>query len=419
MTAECRGEGGRHAGIRQKSRDVIDAVARGPCRACRRSRWACSRSLRSEAAFFGTLIMTYVYFLRQTTHGEPNPSQVFRLPMVLAASACLFSSSATIYAAEKALRRDGLQAFLGWWGLTIVLGVLFLLGTMLEWNDLIGRWGLTISRNLFGTTYFTLVGFHALHVTIGVIVMSIVFGLAWRRQITAAGRDRRGSRLLVLALRGWLSGRWFLPWCISWDVETERSETVRMTSSIDEPVDRPGRDTCQALESVEMPQATAWPIVLALGITLLGAGLVTSLALSVVGRCCSSSAWVAGSGNCYLVGGTGTTHGRAGAPSPARRREAGHCRPAPTRHGGLSVPAPREDPSDLRRGQGGYRGRPGDAHPGAGLRADQRPWPLVPRSICWRGWSYRESAARPRLSSSNSHVGIDDPGDLAFTPLSR
>jgi cytochrome c oxidase subunit 3/cytochrome o ubiquinol oxidase subunit 3 len=140
--------------------------------------------LVSEAAFFGTLIMSYVYFLRQTIHGEPNPSQVFRLPMVLAASACLFSSSATIHAAGKSLRRNAQQAFLRWWGFTIVLGVLFLTGTMLEWSDLIGRWGLTISRNLFGTTYFTLVGFHALHVTVGLIVMTIVFGLAWRHQVT-------------------------------------------------------------------------------------------------------------------------------------------------------------------------------------------------------------------------------------------
>jgi cytochrome c oxidase subunit 3/cytochrome o ubiquinol oxidase subunit 3 len=140
--------------------------------------------LGSEAAFFGTLIMAYVYFLRQTTHGDPNPSQVFRLPMVLAASACLFSSSATIYMAEKSLRRSLRQAFLGWWGLTIVLGILFLLGTVFEWSNLIGRSGLTISRNLFGSTYFTLVGFHALHVTIGVLVMGIVFGMAWRRQIS-------------------------------------------------------------------------------------------------------------------------------------------------------------------------------------------------------------------------------------------
>src|ERR1700722_16831777 len=150
--------------------------------------------LGSEAAFFGTLIMTYVYFLNQPTHGEPNPRQVFRVPMVLAASACLLSSSATIYAAEKALRRNGMQAFLGWWGLTIVLAVLFLLGTMLEWTDLVNRWGLTISRNLFGTTYFTLVGFHALHVTIGVLVMSIVFGLACCRQITA--RNENGVQVV-------------------------------------------------------------------------------------------------------------------------------------------------------------------------------------------------------------------------------
>ena len=140
--------------------------------------------IASEAAFFGTLIMTYIYFLRQTTQGVPNPSEVFRLPMVLAASACLFSSSGTIHLAEKAMRRGAMRLFLRWWGLTIVLGVLFLLGTMLEWNELINKWGLTISRNMFGTTYFTLVGFHALHVTIGVIMMSVVFGLAWRRQIT-------------------------------------------------------------------------------------------------------------------------------------------------------------------------------------------------------------------------------------------
>lgn len=150
--------------------------------------------LASEAAFFGTLIMTYIYFLRQTMHGEPNPSQVFRLPLVLAASACLFSSSATIHMADKALRRDARRAFLGWWGLTIALGVLFLLGTMIEWNDLIGKWGLTVSRNLFGTTYFTLVGFHALHVTIGVVAMSIVFGLAWRERI--AERDGTGVEVV-------------------------------------------------------------------------------------------------------------------------------------------------------------------------------------------------------------------------------
>lgn len=142
--------------------------------------------LVSEVAFFGTLIMAYVYFLRQAAQSEPNPSQVFywpRLWVTVFFSACLFSSSLTIHLAGKAIRLSQ-PRFLAWWGLTIVLGILFLIGTGLEWRELIRKWGLTIDRNMFGTTYFTLVGFHALHVTVGVIVMSIVLGLAWRRQIT-------------------------------------------------------------------------------------------------------------------------------------------------------------------------------------------------------------------------------------------
>jgi cytochrome c oxidase subunit 3 len=144
--------------------------------------------LFSEASFFGTLIMAYVFFLSQTTAGNPKPSEVFHLPLVLAASACLFSSSATIHLAERALGRNRHRTFLRWWGLTIILGVLFLLGTMWEWSDLIGTWGLSISRNMFGTTYFTLVGFHALHVSIGLIVMSIILGLGLKNQITAKNK---------------------------------------------------------------------------------------------------------------------------------------------------------------------------------------------------------------------------------------
>ena len=178
--------------------------------------------LASEAAFFGTLIDGLSLFLAPDhPRGRRIPSQVFRLPMVLAASACLFSSSATIHVAEKALRRNARRAFLGWWGLTIVLGVLFLLGTMLEWNELICRWGLTISRNLFGTTYFTLVGFHALardH---------------WRdrdehrvRPGAGGGRSRSGTGPAWRSSPGtgtsWMvSGRWSLPWCMWWDAGSE------------------------------------------------------------------------------------------------------------------------------------------------------------------------------------------------------
>jgi cytochrome c oxidase subunit 3/cytochrome o ubiquinol oxidase subunit 3 len=139
--------------------------------------------LVTEAAFFSTLIMAYVIFLRQTQASDPSPKDVFYLPLVIASTLCLLSSSLTIHFADQALRRGARGAFLGLWGATIALGILFLAGTATEWRDLIFKYNLTISRNMFGTTYFTLVGFHAAHVTVGVLVMSVVLGLAWRRHI--------------------------------------------------------------------------------------------------------------------------------------------------------------------------------------------------------------------------------------------
>jgi cytochrome c oxidase subunit 3/cytochrome o ubiquinol oxidase subunit 3 len=97
----------------------------------------------------------------------------------------LLSSSATIHFAERALRRRGEGGFRLWWTATIMLGIVFLAGTAYEWRDLIAH-GLTMQRNLFGTTYYTLVGFHGAHVTAGVIAMLIMLALALRGQVTAA-----------------------------------------------------------------------------------------------------------------------------------------------------------------------------------------------------------------------------------------
>src|SRR4051794_30835290 len=114
--------------------------------------------LTSEVAFFGTLIVTYAFYLGQIRSGDPNPAQVFSWPVVLIGTACLLTSSGTVHLAEGALRRGSRGPFLGFWLLTILLGVGFLCATAFEWTDLIGKHGLTIDRNLFGTCYFTLVG---------------------------------------------------------------------------------------------------------------------------------------------------------------------------------------------------------------------------------------------------------------------
>ena len=86
--------------------------------------------------------------------------------------------------------RDYTRLFLGLWLLTIALGGLFLYGTATEWHRLIYEHGLTISTNLFGTTYYSLVGLHAFHVTAGLIMLSLVaiFGFIGHMGVGQSGR---------------------------------------------------------------------------------------------------------------------------------------------------------------------------------------------------------------------------------------
>src|SRR5262249_34693211 len=105
-------------------------------------------------------------------------------------------SSLSMHYASKSLRLGKSSVFLGLWLLTIILGGLFMYGTAQEWHRLIYNYGLTISTNLFGTTYYSLVGLHAFHVTAGLVMLlvTLLFGLAGR-----IGADQSG-RVDVLAL---------------------------------------------------------------------------------------------------------------------------------------------------------------------------------------------------------------------------
>jgi len=153
------------------------------------AQWGMICFLASEAAFFCTLITAYLTFLLGKDTTGPTPAEVlapiYTFPLVLWTTLCLLSSSGTIHLAENALRQGKQSAFCLWWGLTILLGVVFLGGTAIEWRELIVEHHLTISRNLFGTSYYTLVGFHGLHVTGGVIAMSVVLGMGLRNEVTA------------------------------------------------------------------------------------------------------------------------------------------------------------------------------------------------------------------------------------------
>jgi cytochrome c oxidase subunit III len=133
----------------------------------------------AESAIFTIFVVAYLFYVGKSLSG-PTPGEVLETPIFY--TICLLSSSLTIHLAGKLLERGRRGAFLLLWLLTIVLGALFLYGTGQEWHCLIYERGLTISTNLFGTTYYSLVGLHAFHVTAGLTMLTIVllFGLAGR-----------------------------------------------------------------------------------------------------------------------------------------------------------------------------------------------------------------------------------------------
>ena len=133
----------------------------------------------AESAIFTIFVVAYLFYVGKSLSG-PTPREVLETPIFY--TVCLLSSSLTVHFAGKLLERGRRGAFLLLWVLTIVLGALFLYGTGQEWHRLIYEHGLTISTNVFGTTYYSLVGLHAFHVTAGLIMLSIVlfFGLAGR-----------------------------------------------------------------------------------------------------------------------------------------------------------------------------------------------------------------------------------------------
>jgi len=132
--------------------------------------------ITTEAALFTIFVVAYLFYIGKSLTG-PYPKDVLELPIW--ATICLLSSSITVALAEHALKHGRSGAFKLWLALTILLGGEFLRQTGIEWYQLIEHDHLTITTNLFGTTFYSLVGLHASHVTIGLILLllSLVIGL--------------------------------------------------------------------------------------------------------------------------------------------------------------------------------------------------------------------------------------------------
>ena len=131
--------------------------------------------IAGEAAIFTIFVVAYIFYIGKSLSG-PMPRQVLEIPIIT--TICLLSSSLTIHFAVRALQRGNMGSFKIFWFITLALGAIFLTGTSREWHRLIYEKGLTISTNLFGTTYYSLVGLHAFHVTAGLVGLTLVMLLS-------------------------------------------------------------------------------------------------------------------------------------------------------------------------------------------------------------------------------------------------
>jgi cytochrome c oxidase subunit 3/cytochrome o ubiquinol oxidase subunit 3 len=149
--------------------------------------------IAAESAIFAIFVVAYLYYIGKSVSG-PMPRDVLGLPIFN--SICLFASSLTIVRAERAVEQGDLKEFRRWLELTIALGVVFIMGTAREWVRLIFLEGLTISTNLFGTTFYSLVGLHAFHVIVGLTGLSIILGFAVKGLV----RREHAKRIGVFAM---------------------------------------------------------------------------------------------------------------------------------------------------------------------------------------------------------------------------
>ena len=130
--------------------------------------------LGSDCMFFGTLIATYLVYKGKSLVG-PYPIDVFDIPVTSVSTFVLLMSSMSMVLAYSWLVRGNLKAFRIWLAATAIMGATFLAFQTFEFRDFVVH-GLTPRTNLFGSSFFTLTGFHGAHVTIGVIwLLSILF----------------------------------------------------------------------------------------------------------------------------------------------------------------------------------------------------------------------------------------------------
>ena len=138
--------------------------------------------LGSECLLFGALISTYFLYRGRSRTG-PLPDDVYDIPYTSVSSFVLLMSSLTMVLALAAIQRADYRRLRVWLLATALLGASFIAGQIYEFTAFI-REGLTIKTNVFGSSFFTLTGFHGVHVTLGIVMLLSLWSLSLRGTLT-------------------------------------------------------------------------------------------------------------------------------------------------------------------------------------------------------------------------------------------
>jgi cytochrome c oxidase subunit 3/cytochrome o ubiquinol oxidase subunit 3 len=147
----------------------------------------------AESAIFIIFVVAYLFYIGKSLTG-PTPREVLEIPWF--ATVCLLSSSITVHFAVQSLRSAKVNLCAAWLAATVLLGGIFIAATAMEWYDLIYHYGLTVRTNLFGTTFYSLVGLHASHVIVGLLMLGLTLIFALMGKVN----QHHAERLEVISI---------------------------------------------------------------------------------------------------------------------------------------------------------------------------------------------------------------------------
>jgi cytochrome c oxidase subunit 3/cytochrome o ubiquinol oxidase subunit 3 len=142
--------------------------------------------LGSECLLFGGLISTYLLYKTNDTKGGKLPHELYDIPFTSISSFVLLMSSLTMVLAVAAIGRGDHQRLRAWLLTTAALGAIFISGQVYEFQKFVQE-GMGFTTNSASSAFFTLTGFHGVHVTLGIVMLISTAVMSARGRI---GPDR-------------------------------------------------------------------------------------------------------------------------------------------------------------------------------------------------------------------------------------